>query len=147
MKVYIKNMVCQGTKNFVLLELRNLGINYKKFEIGEIDLEEELSSVEIKKLEYSLRKYGLAIVFGKSALVEKIKNAILDLVENNRTLETSFSYYISKTIGKNYTYLNKCFREEAGIPMEEYYMEKKTEKMKLKSTRWADVINLLGKSA
>jgi hypothetical protein len=68
MKIYIKNMVCQGTKSFVLLELERLGFKYNKFEFGEIDLEKDLSLLEIEKLDQSLRKYGLEFTFGKSWL-------------------------------------------------------------------------------
>jgi len=59
MKIYIKNMVCQGTKFFVINELRKLGFRYNKFESGELDLREDLSLSEIKELDHSLRKYGL----------------------------------------------------------------------------------------
>ena len=128
MKVYIKNMVCQGTKNFVLLELKKLGINYSKFELGEIDLENDLSLEDIKKLDTSLRKFGLEIMFRKSKVVDKIRHAVHDLVMNDLTLRTSFSYYISDRLGYNYTYLNTYFKKETGIPIEEYYIEKKVEK-------------------
>jgi hypothetical protein len=61
MKIYIKNMVCQGTKYFVLLEMEKLGIKYSKFQLGEIDLEDDLTLTEIKRLDNSLRKYGLKL--------------------------------------------------------------------------------------
>jgi hypothetical protein len=147
MKVYIKNMVCQGTKNFVLLELRKLGINYSKFELGEIDLENDLSLEDIKRLDTSLRKYGLEIVFRKSKVVDKIRHAVHDLVMNDLTLRTSFSYYISDRLGYNYTYLNTYFKKETGIPIEEYYIEKKVEKMSINKPRWSDVLNTFEKSA
>jgi hypothetical protein len=147
MKVYIKNMVCQGTRNFVLLELKKLGINYSKFELGEIDLENDLSLEDIKKLDTSLRKYGLEIVFRKSKVVDKIRHAVHDLVMNDLTLRTSFSYYISDRLGYNYTYLNTYFKKETGIPIEEYYIEKKVEKMSLNKPIWAEALNSLEKSA
>lgn len=127
MKIYIKNMVCQGTRNFVLLELKKLEINYSKFELGEIDLENDLSLKDIKRLDTSLRKYGLEIVFRKSKVVDKIRHAVHDLVMNDLTLRTSFSYYISDRLGYNYTYLNTYFKKETGIPIEEYYIEKRVE--------------------
>ena len=59
-------MVCQGTKYFVILELRNLGINFKRFESGEIETEENLSFIKIKKLNRSLREIGLEAIFRKA---------------------------------------------------------------------------------
>lgn len=147
MKVYIKNMVCQGTKFFVLLELERLGLNYSSFELGEIGLEEDLTLAEIKKLDGALRKYGLEVMFRKSKLVSRIREAVLDLVEHNIILKTSLSYYISQRVGYNYTYLNKYFTKETGLPIEEYYIEKKNEKVRLNEPTWSDVFNPLGKSA
>jgi hypothetical protein len=34
MKIYIKNMVCQGTRFFVIQELEGLGFKYNTFESG-----------------------------------------------------------------------------------------------------------------
>ena len=66
MKIYIKNMVCQGTSSFVLLEMRKLGSNFKTFKLGEIDFEGDLSSDEINELHNSMATYGLEITFPSS---------------------------------------------------------------------------------
>ena len=66
MKIYIKNMVCQGTRFYVLNELRKLGFKYNTFEFGELDLREDLSLPEIQELDNSLRKFGLEYTFDKS---------------------------------------------------------------------------------
>jgi AraC family transcriptional regulator len=147
MKIYIKNMVCQGTKHVVHLELKRLGIGYKKFELGEIDLEEDLSLAEIRQLDDSLRRYGLAIIFRNSKIVDKIRNAVNDLVNNKVTLKTSFSFYISDSLSINYTYLSEYFKIETGIPIEEYFIEKKNEKTKTHEPAWSDTFNLQEKSA
>lgn len=62
MQIYIKNMVCQRTKFFVLQELERLDLNYSSFEFGAIDLKEDLSLTEIRKLDNALRKYGLEMI-------------------------------------------------------------------------------------
>jgi hypothetical protein len=59
MKIYIKNMVCQGTKKFVLREIKNLGLNLKSFESDVMEFQSELSPHESEVLILSLRKYGL----------------------------------------------------------------------------------------
>ncbi len=130
MKVYLKNMVCQGSRFFVIHELNKLGLKYKTFELGEIDFENEPSPELLKNLDQSLRKYGLELSPGKNRLVFEVRKTILDLIEKNTPLQTSFSYLISQRVGYNYDLLNKFFKRETGLPIEEYYIEKKSEKMR-----------------
>ena len=50
MTVEIKNMVCQGTKSFVIQELEKLGLKYHRFELWTIEFKEDLSFTEMIKL-------------------------------------------------------------------------------------------------
>lgn len=147
MKIYIKNMVCQGTKFFVLLEMEKLGIKFTRFELGEIEIEDDLTLLEIRRLDYALRKYGLEVVFRKSKLVSKIRNIINDIIDQNINLKSGFSLYVSKIAGYNYDYLNNYFLKETGLPIEEYFIERKNEKMKEAEPKWADAFNELEKIA
>lgn len=147
MKIYIKNMVCQGTKLFVLHELGKLGLKYNTFELGEIDFEEDLSLTQIKELDRSLNKYGLVVTFRNTNLVFKIRCVINDMVDSNLPYGTSFSSYISRSVGYNYTFLNKYFILETGLPIEEYFIEKKIEKERLNEETWSDAFSSQEKSA
>jgi hypothetical protein len=147
MKIYIKNMVCQGTKFFVLLEMEKLGIKFNKFELGEIEIEEDLTLLEIRRLDYALRKYGLEVQFKKSKLVSKIRTIITDMIEKDINIKSGFSLYISKMAGYNYDYLNNYFLKETGLPIEEYFIERKNEKLKENEPKWADAFNELEKIA
>lgn len=120
-------MVCQGTKYIVLIELRRLGINFRTFELGEIEFSKELSPVEIKKLDEALSRYGLEMVFKKSKLVSTVREVVRDLIVNNISPKPSFSSYISQHAGYEYAYLNRYFMKETGSPIEEYFLEKKNE--------------------
>lgn len=62
MKIYLKNMVCQGTRKFVLMELKKLGLKLKSFEMGEMEFRRDLSDEEEYQLEISLKKYGLEMI-------------------------------------------------------------------------------------
>ncbi len=62
MKIIIKNMVALGTRRFVLMELKKLGLKVVSFESGEIEFEKRLSGEENSSIEESLRKYGLELV-------------------------------------------------------------------------------------
>jgi hypothetical protein len=74
MKIYIRNMVCQGTGIFVLRELEKLGYKYNILESGELYFKKDLSLSEIKKLSHSLRKYGLVLALDKNKPVRKTIN-------------------------------------------------------------------------
>lgn len=82
MKIYIKNMVCLGTKSFVIKELEGLGYNYSSFESGEIDFEVNLSRTERKKLDQSMQQFGLELNYRRSDLLSKIRNTIHNLADN-----------------------------------------------------------------
>ena len=140
-------MVCQGTKYFVLLEMEKLGIKYSKFQLGEIDLEEDLTLTKIKRLDNSLRKYGLEVMFRKSKLVLKIRNIIHQMIEEDVITNSGFSHHISKILGNNYNYLNSYFLKETGLGIEEYYIEKYEEKMRENEDKWSEEIHQLVKSA
>ncbi|MGC1391992.1 MAG: hypothetical protein WA816_13230 [Bacteroidales bacterium] len=78
MKIYIKNMVCLGTRFFVIQELKGLGFKYNSFESGEIDFEDNLSRAEKKKLYQSMQQYGLELKFVESDLLSKIRYSFLN---------------------------------------------------------------------
>lgn len=76
MKVYIKNMVCQGTRKFVLQDIKKLGLKLKSFEPGVIEFYRELTRTETDALTCCLMKYGLEIssVKGKHIRVHETAN-------------------------------------------------------------------------
>ena len=78
MKIFIKNMVCNGTRSFVIKELEVLGITYNTFKSGVIDLVEDLSRADRKKLDLSMKQYGLELKFSESDVLSRIRRAFLN---------------------------------------------------------------------
>jgi hypothetical protein len=78
MKIFIKNMVCNGTRFFVIKELERLGITYNTFKSGVIDLVEDLSRADRKKLDLSMQQYGLELKFSESDILSRIRHAFLN---------------------------------------------------------------------
>jgi hypothetical protein len=78
MKIFIKNMVCNGTRSFVIKELEGLGITYNTFKSGVIDLVEDLSRADRKKLDLSMKQYGLELKFSESDVLSRIRRAFLN---------------------------------------------------------------------
>lgn len=141
MNVFIKNMVCTGTKAFVFLEMKRLGLSYRKLELGEVDIEEPLTIEDVRKLDSSLRKYGLEVTYKKSKIVCRVRQAIFELISDNSTSDVDFHKYIESYTGYKYTYLNNLFTKKTGLPIEEYYFEKQYENQRETEPKWSDVFN------
>jgi AraC-like DNA-binding protein len=125
-------MVCLRCKIVVENELKNLGIDYIRVEIGEILLREELTEAQKTQLNFCLKPYGLELIIKrKNIIVEKVKNIIIELIHNsNEALTIRFSDYLRRKMNYDYTYLANLFSEVEGRTIESYIISKKIEKVK-----------------
>ena len=116
----------------VKAELEKMGIGYKSIELGEAELEEQISDKQHDELKTVLFKSGLELMDDKKAmLVEKIKNVIVEMVHYADELPTTnFSDYLSEKLNHNYIYLSNLFSEVKGITIEHYIIVHKIEKVK-----------------
>ena len=132
MKLYIKNMVCIRCKLVVKSELEKLGLHYSKVELGEVEIMEDISLAELKRLDTGLRRLGLELMDDrKSVLVEKIKTIIIELVHySDDQIKINLSDYLSEHLNHNYSHLSSLFLEVKGITIEQFYLEHKIEKVK-----------------
>ena len=132
MKIFIKHMISTPCKIFVKDELNKLGIRYNSVELGEVEVNGQLSSVQREALGNSLNKYGFELMIDKRIiLVEKIKGIIIEMVYyTDERLSTKYSYTLSEKLGFNYTYLAGIFSENMGITIEKYMILLKVERIK-----------------
>ena len=116
----------------VRAELKNLGLHYIRVELGEADIMEDLSAEQLSLLNTALLKTGLEVMDDKkNILVEKIKNAIIELVHcNDDQIKINLSDYLSEKLSLNYTYLAHLFSEVKGTTIEKFYLAHKIEKVK-----------------
>ncbi len=67
----------------------------------------------------------------KDLLIEKIKNEILELIHyTDERLQTNFSDYLSNKLQYDYTYLANVFSELEGIPIQQFIINQKIERVK-----------------
>ena len=132
MKLYIKNMVCIRCKMVVKAELEKLGIGFTLIELGQVELETQLSSEQMSGLDIAHRKSGLELMDNKkSVLIEKIKCIIIETVHYSEVkIKVNLSDYISDKLGYDYTYLANLFSEVTGITIEKFYINHKIERVK-----------------
>ena len=125
-------MVCIRCQMVVKSELEKLGLQYINVKIGEADIIDKISSDQITKLDVALRKSGLLLMDNKkSIIVEKIKNAIIELVHyTDDQIKGNLSDYLSEMLDYDYTYLANLFSEVKGITIEKFYLTHKIEKVK-----------------
>ena len=132
MKLYIKNMVCSRCKMVVKDELIKFGLHPKNIELGEVEVEEDITNENKNQLKAILQSFGFELIDDKkSRLIEKIKNTIVDLVHySENQLNTTFSEHISKKLHHDYNYLSNLFSEVEGTTIEKYFIAQKIEKVK-----------------
>lgn len=113
-------------------ELDRLGIGYLDVKIGEADIIGNIPPELLDQLDIALRKSGLHLMDNKkSILVEKIKNAIIELVHyTDEQIKVNLSDYLSDKLKYDYTYLANLFSEVKGITLEKFYLTHKIEKVK-----------------
>ena len=132
MKLFIKNMVSIRCKIIVKQELENLGLHYIVVELGEVEIKEEISGQKLAALKAALLVSGLELMDDQKAiLIEKIKNAIVEMVHYTEEIpKTNFSDYISKKLNYDYNYLSNLFSEVKGITIEHFIIAHKIERAK-----------------
>jgi len=125
-------MVSLRCKMVVKSELDKLGLHYTKVELGEAEVMEDINEEQYKQLKDGLLQSGLELMDDqKSILIERIKNAIVEMIHYADELpKINFSEYISDKLKHDYTYLANLFSEVTGITIEHYIIAHKIERVK-----------------
>jgi len=132
MKLFIKYMVSIRCKMVVKDELEKLGLHYTMVDLGEAEIKEQLTDLQLEQLKKALSQSGLELMDDrKSVLIEKIKNVIIEMVHYADELpKIKNSEYISGKLHHDYTYLANLFSETTGTTIEHYIIIHKIEKVK-----------------
>jgi len=125
-------MVSNRCKMTVKEELTKLGLHFVIVELGEVEIMENITAEQREELKAALLASGLELMDDKRAvLVEKIKNAIIEMVHHSdENIKINFSDYLSEKLDHNYTYLANLFSEVRGITIEQFMIAHKVEKIK-----------------
>ncbi len=125
-------MVCSRCKMVVRSQLENAGLTVLSIDLGEVEIEENVSASKRKELDNILRSVGFELIDNKkSQTIEKIKNAIVHLVHHSdQDIKTNLSTYISTKIHQDYNYLSNLFSEVEGTTIEKYFISQRIERVK-----------------
>lgn len=132
MKLYIKYMVSLRCKMFVKAEIEKIGLHCRIVSLGEVEIIEDITTVQRNHIKKSLRKLGFELIDDKKVmLIEKIKNVIVEMVHYADELpKINFSYYLAEKLNYNYSYLARLFSETEGTTIEHFIILHKIEKIK-----------------
>ncbi len=143
-------MVCGRCKMVVKSEFEKLGLQTISVELGEVELEKEISDEQKEVLLENLQVLGFDLIDDKKTkTVEKIKNLIVDLVHHkNNDLKINLSDYLAENLNQDYNSLSNLFSEIENTTIEKYFISQKIEKVKelliyneLSLSEIADILN------
>lgn len=143
-------MVCSRCKMMVKSEFEKLGLQTIAVELGEVELENEMSDKQKHALLENLQALGFDLIDDKkSKTVERIKTLIIDLVHHkNNDLKINLSDYLAEDLSQDYNSLSNLFSEIENTTIEKYFISQKIEKVKellvyneLSLSEIADILN------
>lgn len=113
-------------------ELEKLGLHTKIVELGFAETTENISDEQMRLIKRALLNYDLDLLDNKKdILIEKIKNAIVEMVHySDCSLKTNFSAYLSNKLNLDYTYLANTFSTEQGTTIEHFIILNKILRIK-----------------
>lgn len=132
MKLYVHfdfNAIC---KKVLEEQLDKLKLDHEIVSINEVKIKDELSSQQVAELNAALKNYGIEVVENqKNALVQKIKNTIIEMVyleDNLPTIKTSS--YLADKLNHSYGYIANLFSEVTYSSIENFIILQKIERAK-----------------
>lgn len=132
MKLHIKFDINTACKKIIAEQLDKEHFAYSSISFGEIELTETISGVRLNSLSENLRNYGIEIIESpKSILVQKIKDAIIEMIYMEEKLpESTISNFLSEKLGYSYGHISNLFVEETYTSIENFIIFQKTNRAK-----------------
>jgi AraC-like DNA-binding protein len=131
MKLFIKfdiNTICSL---FLKEKLEEQNINFTTLGFGEIELDENLDVEGLESLKNTLGPFGFEVVENqKSVLVQKIKDAIIELVYMDDNNNFKSSVFLAEKLNHSYGYLSNVFSEVTYSSIENFIILQKIERAK-----------------
>jgi AraC-like DNA-binding protein len=132
MIVYLKYDINAVCRKVLEEQLDKLEFSYSIIGFGEFEIRETLSNAKKKQLHSSLKNYGIEILeTHKSILVQKIKDAIIEMVYMEEKLPGSkISTYLSDKLNHSYGYISNFFSDITYTSIENFIILQKIERAK-----------------
>lgn len=125
-------MVSHCCKLMVKDELKKLGLKAINIELGELEIEGEISPEQYEQIRLALLKNGHELMEDKKSIqIERIKNAIIEMIHySDEPLESNYSDFLSRKLEIDYTYISNLFSEITGSTIQQFIIVHKIERAK-----------------
>lgn len=125
-------MVCPRCIVAVENVLQDMQLQVQKIQLGQVDLEKEITESDKEKLKVKLEQAGFELLEpGKSSLISQIKSLIINQIHHKKVaLQENFSTYLSEQLHHEYSHLSRLFSSVEGITIEKFIARQKVEKVK-----------------
>lgn len=128
MKLYLKFDFNKIAKFALEKELEKLQINYKAIAFGEIEITDKLSQESFKEFQDNINEIGIEVVENqKSILVQKIKDVIIEMVNQPEGVNVKSSVYLAEKLNHSYGYISNLFSEVTYTSIENFIIIQKIE--------------------
>ena len=132
--LYIKNMVCPRCIKVVREELEELGHDVRNVILGEVTVSGTVGDKELGQIKKVLEGNGFELIEDRNAkLIEKIKHAVLKLVQNDHEanpIRMKDSEFISQEVGQEYHSLSTLFSSVENVTIEHFTILHRIERAK-----------------
>lgn len=125
-------MVCQRCVLTVENIFTELKVPFHKISLGEVDLDQKLSTDELKTIDEALQKVGFELIERRvNKIIEDIKKAVIEYLNLGMENENlKLSSFITKKIPYDYSYLSDLFSTIEGKTIEQFFILSRIEKVK-----------------
>lgn len=132
MVLRIKNMVCDRCVMVVRAELERAGCRVAAVQLGEAEIEGELSSECKEELARRLEALGFELLEDRRArMIEQVKRAVIGLVRKSEVMpDVRLSDYLQERLRVDYRQISALFSETEGRTVEKYFIAQKIERVK-----------------
>lgn len=131
MKMFVKFDFSTLCKKVLEEKLDELGLKFRTVAFGEVEFLEKITPEKLDELTTNLNEYGIEIIENqKTALVQKIKDTIIEMVFSELDINVKASVYLAEKLNHSYGYLSNLFSEVTYTSIENFIIMQKIEHAK-----------------
>jgi YesN/AraC family two-component response regulator len=131
MRLFIENMSTLRCRQRLDAELTKRGFPHLPVQMGYVDLLVDIIAEQEQELQVCFEQCKLALIKRKALImVERIKHAIYDMINAEKSPGHKTSAYLSDKCKANYNYLSNVFKQETGETISDFFNKMSIEKAK-----------------
>jgi AraC-like DNA-binding protein len=128
MKAFLKFDFKVLTQTILEEKLAEMGIKFSITGFGEVEFLDAVSDEKLQEITSVFNHFGIEIIENqKTVLVQKIKDAIIEMVFSENAPAVKASAYLADKLNHSYGYLSNLFSEVTYTSIENYIIIQKTE--------------------